>query len=168
MSERNNALKRPGSRDSSSNTQHPAPYAIRVDSVEEDTSTAPITESNSHEDLIVRDPDEEEERVLNRQHHHQYSAVQQFPRMFNLTLVPQSINIFFLYNAYILLAGFLSVPALRNAPPRSLGKRQIVSSPAKSERMNRDNSCKKLYTRRLSQDSGIVAGRLFTGAVSKL
>lgn len=95
MSERNNALKRPGSRDSSSNTQHPAPYAIRVDSVEEDTSTtAPITESNSHEDLIVRDPDEEEERVLNRQHHHQYSAVQQFPRKFTLQLVQQSIKIY--------------------------------------------------------------------------
>lgn len=68
---------------------------------------------------------------------------------------------------YYYFEGFLSVPALRNAPTQRMGKRDIVSSPAKSERMARDSSSTKLPARRLSQDSGIVAGRLFNGAVSE-
>lgn len=72
---------------------------------------------------------------------------------------------FFYY--YYYFEGFLSVPALRNAPTQHMGKRDIVSSPAKSERMARDSSSTKLPARRLSQDSGIVAGRLFNGAVSE-
>lgn len=68
---------------------------------------------------------------------------------------------------YYYFEGFLSVPALRNAPTQRMGKRDIVSSPAKSERMARDNSSTKLPARRLSQDSGIVAGRLFNGTVSE-
>ena len=47
-----------------------------------------------------------------------------------------------------------------------MSKRDVASSPAKSERMVRDSSGKKVPARRLSQDSGIVAGRLFNGAVS--
>uniref|UniRef100_A0A1I8PA10 Anoctamin n=1 Tax=Stomoxys calcitrans TaxID=35570 RepID=A0A1I8PA10_STOCA len=141
MSEQSNAIKRHVGRESSASDtqhpfQHPPPYAIRVDSLEEDPSTAPITESNSHEDLIVQDPDNEEGNARTT---HYKEATQQFPR-------------------------FLSVPALRNAPTRTTGRRQIVSSPAKSERMNRDGSSKKIPARRLSQDSGIVAGRLFNGA----
>lgn len=110
MNEQNNALKRNGtstsSRTSSSSTntqrqqqqqqqQHNPPYAIRIDSLEEDTSTAPITESNSHEDLIVRDPDEDEElaedgeggRGSSRHSRLFTSATQQFPRKSNQSAV---------------------------------------------------------------------------------
>lgn len=60
------------------------------------------------------------------------------------------------------------MPTLRNSQHSSLGtsRRQVVSSPAKSERMIRSNQI-KLRPRRLSQDSGIVAGRLVGYAVSK-
>ncbi|XP_075159793.1 anoctamin-5 [Haematobia irritans] len=143
MNEQNNGrLQQSDSRESSSSNrqrQHIPPYAIRVDSLEEDVSTTPITESNSHEDLIARDPDDEEANTKRKHDHSRYTSTQQFPR-------------------------FLSVPALRNEPTRIIGKRQIVSSPAKSERMNRNGSSKKIHARRLSQDSGIVAGRLFNGA----
>ncbi|KAH8411094.1 hypothetical protein KR222_002376 [Zaprionus bogoriensis] len=56
---------------------------------------------------------------------------------------------------------FLSVPTLRNSQQtsKSTPRRDVVSSPAKSERMSRSNHL-KLRPRRLSQDSGIVAGRL--------
>ena len=57
------------------------------------------------------------------------------------------------------------MPALRNAPSQKMSKRDVASSPAKSERMARDSSSKKVPARRLSQDSGIVAGRLFNGGV---
>ncbi|XP_004518751.2 anoctamin-5 [Ceratitis capitata] len=100
---------------------------IRIDSVD-DESTAPITESNSHEDLISSS-----ERFV--------ETSRDFPR-------------------------FLSVPALRNCRPYSekVEKRQISSSPAKSERIVRSHLMEgKIQTRRLSQDSGIVSGRLFAG-----
>ncbi|XP_053954461.1 anoctamin-5 [Anastrepha ludens] len=130
-SERNNrqALHQPdieqssGSQ-SSTNRRH---FQICVDSVD-DESTAPITESNSREDLIASS-----ERIA--------EAPRDFPR-------------------------FLSVPALRNSRPysESLVKRQISSSPAKSERALRSNSTGGVMrARRLSQDSGIVTGRLFGG-----
>ncbi|XP_032575039.1 anoctamin-4 [Drosophila sechellia] len=56
---------------------------------------------------------------------------------------------------------FLSVPTLRSPrqSPDPSNTRQVMSSPAKSERMSR-RSQTKLRPRRLSQDSGIVAGRL--------
>ncbi|XP_001353288.4 anoctamin-4 [Drosophila persimilis] len=54
---------------------------------------------------------------------------------------------------------FLSVPTLRNPRPETTARREVMSSPAKSERMIR-HSRTKLRPRRLSQDSGIVAGRL--------
>ncbi|XP_030373026.1 anoctamin-4 [Scaptodrosophila lebanonensis] len=56
---------------------------------------------------------------------------------------------------------FLSVPTLRNSRQNSLHtpKREVVSSPAKSERMIRSQPI-KVRPRRLSQDSGIVSGRL--------
>ncbi|XP_067612790.1 uncharacterized protein [Eurosta solidaginis] len=109
---------------SNSNKRH---FQIRIDSVD-DESTAPITESNSREDLIASN-----ERI---------------------TETPIDIP------------RFLSVPALRNYRPYSdyFVKRQISSSPAKSERAIRSNppEC-KMRARRLSQDSGIVSGRLFGG-----
>nr|XP_036672201.1 anoctamin-4 [Drosophila suzukii] len=56
---------------------------------------------------------------------------------------------------------FLSVPTLRSPrqSPDPSTRRQVMSSPAKSERMSR-RSQTKVRPRRLSQDSGIVAGRL--------
>ncbi|XP_016997063.2 anoctamin-4 isoform X1 [Drosophila takahashii] len=56
---------------------------------------------------------------------------------------------------------FLSVPTLRSPrqSPDPSARREVMSSPAKSERMSR-RSQTKLRPRRLSQDSGIVAGRL--------
>ncbi|XP_016969685.1 anoctamin-4 [Drosophila rhopaloa] len=56
---------------------------------------------------------------------------------------------------------FLSVPTLRSPrqSPEPSPRREVMSSPAKSERMSR-RSQTKLRPRRLSQDSGIVAGRL--------
>ncbi|XP_041450055.1 anoctamin-4 [Drosophila obscura] len=54
---------------------------------------------------------------------------------------------------------FLSVPTLRSPRPETTSQRDVMSSPAKSERMIR-HSQTKLRPRRLSQDSGIVAGRL--------
>ncbi|KAL7732969.1 hypothetical protein ACLKA6_002780 [Drosophila palustris] len=56
---------------------------------------------------------------------------------------------------------FLSVPILRNSRHNSThtSRREVVSSPAKSERLIR-SSQPKVRPRRLSQDSGIVAGRL--------
>ncbi|XP_016965110.1 anoctamin-4 [Drosophila biarmipes] len=56
---------------------------------------------------------------------------------------------------------FLSVPALRSPrqSPDPSTRRQVMSSPAKSERMIRRSQTKQ-RPRRLSQDSGIVAGRL--------
>ncbi|XP_036326265.1 anoctamin-5 [Rhagoletis pomonella] len=111
---------------SGANKQH---FQIRIDSVDDD-STAPITESNSREDLIAST-----ERIADT------TRTRDFPR-------------------------FLSVPALRNSRPFSdnFVKRQISSSPAKSERAIRSSSTGgKMRARRLSQDSGIVSGRLFGG-----
>ncbi|KAI8040746.1 hypothetical protein M5D96_006689 [Drosophila gunungcola] len=56
---------------------------------------------------------------------------------------------------------FLSVPTLRSPrqSPDPSTRRQVMSSPAKSERMSRRSQTKP-RPRRLSQDSGIVAGRL--------
>ncbi|SPP84691.1 blast:Anoctamin-4 [Drosophila guanche] len=54
---------------------------------------------------------------------------------------------------------FLSVPTLRSPRPETTARREVMSSPSKSERMYR-HSQTKLRPRRLSQDSGIVAGRL--------
>ncbi|EDV97903.1 GH17132 [Drosophila grimshawi] len=99
-------------------------FQIRIDSVD-DESTAPITESNSREDLIGSGA-LETERASEQ-------TVFQFPR-------------------------FLSVPTLRSGR-NSPNRRQVVSSPAKSERAIRQNHPKS-RPRRLSQDSGIVAGRL--------
>lgn len=65
--------------------------------------------------------------------------------------------------------GFLSVPVLRNFRlySESIASRQISSSPAKSDRVLRTYPTEgKIRTRRLSQDSGIVSGRLFGGLVS--
>ncbi|KAH8270378.1 hypothetical protein KR018_009200 [Drosophila ironensis] len=61
---------------------------------------------------------------------------------------------------------FLSVPTLRNTrqSPEPSTRREVMSSPAKSERMIRRNQ-PKLRPRRLSQDSGIVAGRLISYGV---
>lgn len=65
--------------------------------------------------------------------------------------------------------GFLSVPTLRNSHSSNnkAPRRDVVSSPAKSERMSRSNPL-KIRPRRLSQDSGIVAGRLVGYAVGFL
>ncbi|KAH8315296.1 hypothetical protein KR074_005033 [Drosophila pseudoananassae] len=64
---------------------------------------------------------------------------------------------------------FLSVPTLRNSrhSPEPSVRREVMSSPAKSERMIRRNPT-KLRPRRLSQDSGIVAGRLISYGESAL
>lgn len=58
------------------------------------------------------------------------------------------------------------MPTLRNARPHTekILKREISSSPAKSERSLK-TGLNKLRARRLSQDSAIVTGRLF-GKVS--
>ncbi|XP_017957771.1 anoctamin-4 [Drosophila navojoa] len=113
-------------------------FQIRIDSVD-DESTAPITEANSREDLIDSATRESESEIAAIE-----QTAFQFPR-------------------------FLSVPTLRNSQHSSLGtsRRQVVSSPAKSERMIRSNQI-KLRPRRLSQDSGIVAGRLVGYAESPL
>ncbi|EDW70666.2 anoctamin-4 isoform X2 [Drosophila virilis] len=103
----------------------------------DDESTAPITEANSREDLIGSAARESE--IAAEQ------SVFQFPR-------------------------FLSVPTLRNSHHSSSlspAGRQVVSSPAKSERMIRSKQT-KIRPRRLSQDSGIVAGRLVGYAESPL
>ncbi|KAH8357617.1 hypothetical protein KR200_004824 [Drosophila serrata] len=62
---------------------------------------------------------------------------------------------------------FLSVPTLRSPrqSPDPSTRRKVMSSPAKSERMIR-RSQTKLRPRRLSQDSGIVAGRLISYGVN--
>lgn len=59
------------------------------------------------------------------------------------------------------------MPTLRNSNSSSNNtvRRDVVSSPAKSERMSRSNPL-KVRPRRLSQDSGIVAGRLVGYGVS--
>lgn len=63
--------------------------------------------------------------------------------------------------------GFLSVPTLRNSnSSNNTARREVASSPAKSERMSRSNPL-KVRPRRLSQDSGIVAGRLVVYGVSR-
>ncbi|KAH8380272.1 hypothetical protein KR009_009759 [Drosophila setifemur] len=64
---------------------------------------------------------------------------------------------------------FLSVPTLRNSrqSPEPSVRREVMSSPAKSERMIR-RSQTKVRPRRLSQDSGIVAGRLISYGESSL
>ncbi|XP_064545184.1 anoctamin-4 isoform X2 [Drosophila montana] len=62
------------------------------------------------------------------------------------------------------------MPTLRNSHHSSSlspSRRQVVSSPAKSERMIRSKQT-KIRPRRLSQDSGIVAGRLVGYAESPL
>ncbi|XP_039962998.1 anoctamin-4 isoform X2 [Bactrocera neohumeralis] len=108
------------------------PFHMRGDSVD-DESTAPITESNSREDLIASTE-------------HFTEAPTEFPR-------------------------FLSVPVLRNFRPYSekFASRQISSSPAKSDRVLLSNPTGgKMRTRRLSQDSGIVSGRLFGGLESNI
>ncbi|KAL9909265.1 anoctamin-5 isoform 2-T2 [Glossina fuscipes fuscipes] len=116
-----------------SNTQHKQ-LKTRISS-EDETSTAPITEASSHEDLISRDTNDSEEKAKERKSH---ADGLPFSR-------------------------FLSVPSLRNVRTKHL-RRPIASSPAKSERL-KEHSCPsdELPIRRLSQDSGIVAGRLFVG-----
>ncbi|KAH8396707.1 hypothetical protein KR215_002797 [Drosophila sulfurigaster] len=130
-------------------------FQIRIDSVE-DESTSPVTEASSREDLIGSTAAESERTVE--------ETVFQFPskssHLFsvNWQQVKRSFS-----------TGFLSVPILRNPRHNSTPttRREVVSSPAKSERMIR-NSVPKQRPRRLSQDSGIVAGRLVGYAESPL
>lgn len=56
------------------------------------------------------------------------------------------------------------MPVLRNVRP-ALETRTIASSPAKSERLDHSLGTCGMALRRLSQDSGIVAGRLYNGIV---
>lgn len=132
-------------------------FQIRIDSVD-DESTAPITEANSREDLIDSAARESEIAAIEQ-------TAFQFPSGWLLKYLTISIKLFVFL--CFQSTGFLSVPTLRNSQHSSLStsRRQVVSSPAKSERMIRSNQI-KLRPRRLSQDSGIVAGRLVGYAVS--
>lgn len=58
------------------------------------------------------------------------------------------------------------MPVLRNVRP-ALEARTIASSPAKSEGLDHALGNCGMTLRRLSQDSGIVAGRLYNGIVSE-